>query len=535
MTIRETVMDVVARHEGRIFLVDASTHHEIAYWEFHKRACTLAAELRRRGIRRGDRIGVMVPNCCELAIVYFGCIYLGVVIVPINPGLSHGEVRFILSSCKPALMVVGPSCVDAVKAVHSNVVTLFPTEAMAGAHDPDGIAIDALPESTGFVPFEDADSDHLALIMYTSGTTAKPKGLAHRIESLFRNVTAFARAQKIDQDTRFYLTLSMAYMGGFYNLLVLPFLCGASVVVDHVFDARSSLHFWDKARDGRANALWLAPTVMSILLRMDRGRSGEEFCRSSVRQTFVGFAPLSLKVKHEFESRYGVRVVENYGLSETLFVTARSGGFLDGGPGYVGEALSGIQVRIASGDGERVPPGTDGEVQILTPDLMAGYLDAEGNLIEMDAREWFSTGDVGHLDERGSLFITGRRKDVIIRGGVNISPAAIEEVLMQARGVADVAVVSIPHELYGEDVVAVLKLESGVEMESILDTLVSHAKHNLAQHQQPARYIAIDEFPRTTSGKVQKARIGELVAEKLQVGSRSVVAEQAKERAAVSN
>lgn len=535
MTIREIVMDAVARHEDRIFLVDASTHHAITYAKFHERACALAAELRRRGIRKGDRVGVMVPNCCELAILYFACIYLGAVIVPVNPGLNNGEIRFILSSCKPALMVVSPSCVDAVKAVHSNVVKLVPGAAIAGADDPDSVAIETLPEANGFVPLEDADSGDLVLIMYTSGTTAKPKGLAHRIGSLFRNATAFARAQRIDQDTRFYLTLSMAYMGGFYNLLVLPFLCGASVVVDHVFDARSSLHFWDKARSNQANALWFAPTVISILLRMDRGHTGEEFCSSSVRHAFVGFAPLSLKVKDEFEERYGVRLVENYGLSETLFVTARSPGALDAAPGYVGEVLPGIQLRIGGSEGKRVAPGKTGEVQILTPDLMAGYLDAQGNLIEMNASEWFSTGDVGHLDERGSLFITGRKKDIIIRGGVNISPAAIEEVLMQGHGVADAAVVSIPHELYGEDIVAVVKLEPGVELESMLDALVSHAKHNLAQHQQPARYIAIDEFPRTASGKVQKARIRELVAEKLQVGSRPVASERATDRAAVSN
>ena len=127
------------------------------------------------------------------------------------------------------------------------------------------------------------------------------------------------------------------------------------------------------------------------------------------------------------------------------------------------------------------------------------------------------------LTTSAALFITGRKKDLIIRGGVNISPAAIEEALMHVDGIADVAVVSIPHELYGEDIVAVLKLEAGVELESILDSVVAHAKRNLAQHQQPARYIAIDEFPRTANGKVQKARIRELVAQKLQVGSASTL------------
>jgi long-chain acyl-CoA synthetase len=538
MTIRETIMDVVGRRQEQVFLVDAITNREITYGEFHRQACALAAELRRRGVRKGDRIAVMVPNCCELAVLYFACIYLGAVIVPINPALSKSDVQFILASCKPALIVASATSADAITGFHANVLRLVTAqEAAKDLNGPDQIRIDVLSETNEFVPLETADGEDLVVIMYTSGTSAKPKGLAHKLGRMFRNALAFASAQHLDQDSRFYLTLSMAYMGGFYNLLVLPFLCGASVVVDHVFDARSSLHFWDKAKNNQVNTLWLAPTVLSILLRMDRGRTGEEFCRSSVRHTFVGFAPLPLKVKDEFEARYGVRLIENYGLSETLFVTARSHGPLSqgilGGGGYVGEALPGVGLRTVD-EGELVAPGMDGEVQILTLDLMAGYLDADGRLLEMDAAAWFPTGDVGHVDERGSLFITGRKKDLIIRGGVNISPAAIEEALMQVQGIADVAVVSIPHELYGEDVVAVLKLDAGVELESMLDSVVAHAKRNLAQHQQPARYIAIDELPRTANGKVQKARIRELVAEKLQVGSASAPRTQVTESAGIT-
>jgi long-chain acyl-CoA synthetase len=537
MTIQETIMDVVTRRHEDVFLVDASTGREITYGEFHRQACAVAGELRRRGIRKGDRVGVMVPNCCELAALYFACIYLGAVIVPINPALSKGDVQFILANCKPSLVVASAGGTDLTKSLHANVVRMITShDAIQDSSEPGQIKIDLL-EDTEFTPLEAADGEDLAVIMYTSGTSAKPKGLAHKLGRMMRNAAAFASAQGIDKGSRFYLTLSMAYMGGLYNLLVLPFLCGASVVVDHVFDARSSLHFWEKAKKNRVNTLWLAPTVLSILLRMDRGRTGEEFCRNSVRHVFVGFAPLPLKVKDEFEARYGARVIENYGLSETLFVTARSHAMAQqnlGAHGYVGEALPGVSLRAVDDAGEPVASGLDGEVQILTPDLMAGYLNADGDLLEANASSWFSTGDVGRLDNHGSLFITGRKKDLIIRGGVNISPAAIEEELMHVAGVADVAVVSIPHELYGEDIVAVLKLETGMELDSMLDLLVAHAKRALGQHQQPARYIAIDELPRTANGKVQKARIRQLVAEKLQTGSPSTLRTQVTQNAGVS-
>jgi long-chain acyl-CoA synthetase len=534
MMIRETILNIVTRRERHVFLIDAITNRGTTYGEFHRQACALAAVLRARGIRKGDRVAVMMPNSCELAVLYFACIYIGAVIVPVNPALSRADLQFILASSKPSLMIVSKSCADAVADFHPNMVRLVTgDDAIEGSNTPDDIRIGLLREREDFAPLETADADDPIVIMYTSGTSAKPKGLTHKIGSMFRNATAFASAQGINEGSRFYLTLSMAYMGGLYNLLILPFLCGASVAVDHVFDARSSLNFWDKAKNNKVNTLWLAPTVLSIMLRMDRGRTGEEFCRTSVRHAFVGFAPLPLKVKDEFESRYGVRLIENYGLSETLFVTARSQNAV-GGQGYVGEGISAVTLRIVGDEGEAAQLGIEGEVQILTPDLMAGYLDADGALLKVDSAAWFPTGDLGRLDQRGSLFITGRKKDLIIRGGVNVSPAAIEEELVHVDGVADVAVVSIPHELYGEDIVAVLKLEAGVELESILDSVVAHAKRTLAQHQQPARYIAIDEFPRTANGKVQKARIRELVAEKLQVGSVSTSRPQAPESAGIS-
>jgi long-chain acyl-CoA synthetase len=525
MTIPEQVLDIVEKNGDRVFLVDALTESSMKYREFHQLACVLAAELHLRGLRRGDRLGVMVPNCRELAVLYFACLYAGVTIVPINPNLSVSDVRFILSSCDPGLVVASASLCGRLTAAGSAPIALATSQdplpdSKTAAIELTSIKQSSLKQSTEFRVLEGVTADDLLVIVYTSGTTARPKGLAHKIGRMFHNARAFAEQQGIDHASRFYLTLSMAYMGGFYNLLILPFLKGASVVIDHVFDARSSLSFWDRASRHQANTLWLAPTVMSILLKMDRGRLGENFCRNSVLRSFVGFAPLPLKLKAEFEARYGVRMIENYGLSETLFVTARSTAS-GSGTGYVGEALPGIELRVVGEDGSVLPPHADGEIQILTPDLMAGYLDEKGHLKVVNAEEWFSTGDFGRVDQSGALFVTGRKKDIIIRGGINISPAAIEEVLLQGKGIVDAAVVSIPHELYGEDIVAVLKLEPDVELESILDSVMERARQELAVHQQPARYVAIDDFPRTANGKLQKAQLRELVVGKLQMGSGS--------------
>lgn len=520
MNVRDVVLDRIVQSGDRSFLIDAATGREISYAEFHRLACDLAAELERRGIQRADRLAVMFPNSCELAVLYFAAMYVGATLVPMNPNLSHGDIEYIVSCARPRLIVSHASAVTKLR--ESGLQPLLLLTGQAEAEGEDSIRLDSLSRAGEFRPLQNVTADDFLVIMFTSGTTARPKGLVHRMGRMFRNAMSFAEMQGVGQDSRFYLTLSMAYMGGFYNLLILPFLRGATVVIDNVFDARSSLGFWEKVRRHRINTLWFAPTVMSILLKMDRGQTGEEYCRQAMRHVFVGFAPLPVKLKQDFEKRYGVRLIENYGLSETLFVTARSLS-APANAGYVGEAIPGVRLRVMNDDSTPLPANAEGELQVQTPDLMAGYLAEDGSVRELDEAEWFSTGDLSRLDENGSLSITGRKKDMIIRGGVNISPAAIEEVLMHAPGVADVAVVSIPHELYGEDVVAVLKLEPGVQLESILQKVIAQAARDLAVHQQPARYIAIDDFPRTSNGKIQKARLRELVFEKLQMGSEALL------------
>lgn len=526
MTFRDLALDRIRISGPQVFLVDAFTGREVTYAQFHEQARAIAACLSERGVTRGDRVATVVPNCVELAAVYFACLYCGATIVPVNPNLSAAEANYILANCRPKCTVATSSARQKLATVLQGSILLSTSQDPVTTSTEPALDLARQTDSSAFDPLAGSSDQDLALIVYTSGTTAKPKGLAHHIGRMVRNATAFAETQAIDSDSRFYLTLSMAYMGGIYNLLLLPFLAGASVVVDHVFDARSSLTFWEKARKFQVNTLWLAPTVLSILLKMDRGRQGEDYCRSSIKKAFVGFAPLPAKVKSDFEVRYGASLIENYGLSETLFVTARSHSsaeFSDAAEGdaqgYVGQPLPGICLRVCADNGSVVPSGEEGELQVLTPDLMAGYPSESGDLQKVDAAAWFPTGDYGRIAEDGSLHITGRKKDLIIRGGINISPAAIEEVLLHAAHVADAAVVSVPHEIYGEDIVAVLKLDPETALDSVLDSIMAQCKQTLAAHQQPSRYIAIDEFPRTSNGKIQKVRLRELVWEKLQVGS----------------
>lgn len=518
MGVYEKFSHILRQYDSHIFLIDSLNDCMFTYGEFHKIVCNFASELSHRGVCREDRVAILLPNCVEFAATYFACIYIGAVSVPINSNLSPNEISFVVTNSKSKFLIYAPSLSDKLSSCDlQNRISLAPKHEQKNIGSQDlFLNIFSLSEDNSFVPFKNSGEDDIVAIMYTSGTTAKPKGLMHRLKSMVCNAETFAGFYEITPKIRFYHTFSMAYMAGFFNLLILPFLCGASVIIGPVFNAKMALTFWDIPIKYKANALWLVPSIMASLLRIDRGKIGEEFCSNYVQYAFVGTAPLPVKIKQEFESHYGIQVFENYGLSETLFITAEPPK-IPHLSGSVGRILPGIKLRIVDQNGDECGYSKEGEVFVQTTAIMAGYLNLNSDVSCINPGDWFSTGDYGSLTDDGDLFITGRKKDIIIRGGINISPKAIEEELLRHEAVEDVCVVGIPHELYGEDIVAVLKLKPNYNFNSIKISLASFARKNLASHQQPAFYMAIDEFPVGVGGKVQKHRLREVVISKLQL------------------
>jgi long-chain acyl-CoA synthetase len=364
-------------------------------------------------------------------------------------------------------------------------------------------------------PFQDVSPEDTMTIVYTSGTTARPVGVVHRIADMIDNARLFNRRLGIGPENRFYGILAMTYLGGYYNLLLLPYAGESSVVLANTFDVHSAVNFWRPAIEHGVNTLWLVPTIMSILLEMDRGKNGEEFCRERVRLGLVGTAPLPVPLLREFEKRYGLALFENYGLSETFFISTNAPSLpvLDGS---VGRILPGVQVTIVDAQGRGVPYGQEGEILVCTPYLMQGYYNPElGGPDPRSREDWFPTGDIGILSATGDLFITGRKKDLVIRGGINISPAAIENVLHQHPAVAECAVVGIPHSLYGEDIAAVVRLAEGYEFAKAHPELLELCKANLSAIKQPSHLLEIEKFPHSSSGKIQKDKVRELLVHKL--------------------
>ncbi len=521
MNAVEWLLDVPRRNADRAFLVDAISGETITFGGLYDAGLAVAADLRRRGLQRGDRVSIVLHNSGDFARLYFGCLYAGLVAVPVNPVFAPKEIDFILRHSGARLLVVSAETIERVDRsalAEAGIALLVLKDRRSTKEGPGGVEawdLAGLKPDPAFAPFRGGSPEDAMSIVYTSGTTARPVGVVHRIADMIDNARLFNRRLGIGPENRFYGILAMTYLGGYYNLLMLPYAGESSVVVANTFDARSAVNFWQPAAQHGVNTLWLVPTIMSILLEMDRGRDGERFCRDRVRLGLVGTAPLPVPLRREFEKRYGITLYENYGLSETFFISTNAPS-LPVVDGSVGRLLPGVQVTIADAQGKGLPYGQEGEILVCTPYLMQGYYNPEVGGPDPRSREdWFPTGDIGVLTATGDLFITGRKKDLVIRGGINISPAAIENVLHQHPAVAECAVVGIPHALYGEDVAAVVRLAEGNEFAKVHSELLTLCKGNLGAIKQPSHILEIETFPHSSSGKIQKDKVRELLTHKL--------------------
>lgn len=523
MSVLEYLKEIPERNKDRAFLIDSANGDTVTYGQLDKAACSIAAFFISRGIKKGDRIVILLDNSISLAKIYFGCLYAGIVVVPINPVFSEQQIDFIIQNSQAKQVITSPSFRVKLRCDHlemSGIEVMYLSEEK---HNEDETGNNNCcvnfarleTAASDFVRFNGVSKGDDIFIVYTSGTTAEPKGVVHKISSVVENGLLFSDALKLGSNNRFYNILHMAYLGGYYNLLLIPYLCQGSVVLSNAFDAASVLRFWKPAIRYGVNTLWLVPTIISILMELDRGTEGVEYCKSKIDIVISGTAPLPKRLRLDFQKKYQVQILENYGLSETFFVTTQVEEPVPPNTG-VGLPLTDVTVRIVNRKDNNVPNGTEGEILVRTPHLMKGYhnqVSDEPDLVFYNG--WFRTGDLGLRDDTGNIQITGRKKDLIIRGGINISPAAIEETLYKHPDVLECSIVGIPHRIMGEDIAAVVKLRDGVSFDLVKNELVKLCKEDLAVVQQPAKYFELPEMPHTASGKIQKAKIKAWLSEML--------------------
>ena len=473
------------------------------------RAQRLATVLRNKGIGAGDRVVVMMPNCPEVMEAFHAIWRIGAVISPFTPKLGSREVGYQIEDSGAVAAIASSDTAPVIAEATAGIdgfqhLLVFGPGGVDRAHDITGEVASAEP----FEHMVDLDPDDMAVLLYTSGTTGNPKGVMLSHRSTAFNAEALSRRNR-------------SFEPGSKTLAVLPLSHGYGVLMMNTWSIwGASIHVlpqWDVAaafeaiQRHRIQHLSLVPTMFSDMVSFpDR----ERFDTSSLETSGSGGAFLPDDLRLEFERTFGVMVRDGYGMTEYCSVVCCYD-FEDDPhrPGSVGTPIDDTEVRIVDFNGNDVPAGVDGELLVRGACTMTGYWNKEEATRTTIRDGWVHSGDVAHLDEDGYIYITGRTKDLIIKGGENISPKELEEAIQEHPAVAVVAVIGVPHERYGEDICAVVLRMPGATVTE--DEIKSHASDYVTKFKVPSHVVFLDEMPTTHSGKVQKNKLRELVAERL--------------------
>lgn len=450
----------------------------LTYAQYYACAAALAGQLQQAGVGSRMTVAVELENSIDFAIAYLAGAVGGYRLVPVNPALPESQKQYLYTNTAPDMILRAPLGQEVRNALVRPV------------------------ENFHFNPAAE-------LVFFTSGTTSRPKGVRHSLERMAANAAAFNRLTGCDDTLVMMNLMPMSYMAGFLNTLLAPLMAGGTVVITPGFSADLARNVWTLAMRHAINAIWLSPTMAAMLTRLNRSQEIPAWTAAHLERVFVGTAPLPRAVRDAFETTFGVRCFESYGMTEVLLVSCQ----VDRGDchdGSVGQLLEGVTVQARSEQGEALEQGAEGELWLHSPYLLLEYrVGEDGEPQQPFIDGWLPTGDLGRRDEQGRLYITGRLKDLIIHGGVNVSPRAVEDQLLIHPQVRAVAVIGAPHAFWGEEVVAFVVPEDASACDR--DVLKAHCQERLVPDAVPGRIEIISSLPCTVTGKVRKELLRELL------------------------
>jgi long-chain acyl-CoA synthetase len=461
---------------------------ELSYAMLEGATAHVAGLLAARGIGAGDRVGVMLPNVPYFPAVYYGILRLGAVVVPMNVLLKPRETGFYLSDPQAKAVFAWHDFAEAAEAgaeeAGAELIVVKPGEfeQLVGAAEP-------RTEVT------DRDDDDTAVILYTSGTTGKPKGAELTHSNLARNAEIAAGLFDLGPEDRILGALPLFHSFGQTCGMNASIRSGAMLSLIPRFEPGKALEILER---DRITVFEGVPTMYGALLnhpdREQRGTSHLRVCAS-------GGASLPVELLHAFDEAFDCKVLEGYGLSETSPVASFNHPHRERKPGSIGTPIEGVEMKLLDANDEGV-----GEIAIRGHNVMKGYFnrpDATAEAIDEDG--WFKTGDLAKVDDDGYFFIVDRKKEMIIRGGYNVYPREIEEVLYEHPAVAEAAVIGVPHPEWGEEVAAAVALKPGAS--ATADELREYVKEQVAAYKYPRQIFVMDELPKTATGKILKREI----------------------------
>jgi long-chain acyl-CoA synthetase len=447
---------------------------------FAEQVAALAGVFDAAGLRPGGVLAIMLPNRVELITSMFAAWRLGAAVTPVNPALTAQEARYQIDDAGATLVVADDAAAAMLRDGPYRIIGLTEVTAPVAPEEP---------------PALNTDPAALALLIYTSGTTGRPKGVMLDHANISATAELIIGWFEMTQQTRCLLVLPLFHVNGIMVSVVSPLLAGGSAFIAERFHAAS---FWATVEQVRPTFFSAVPTIYALLASQPGPRPDVR----SLRFVICGAAPMPRQLIGEFEQRFGVPVVEGYGLSECTVVCTLNPLHGVRKAGSVGLPMPGIDVGVVDETDQLLPPAQAGEVVVRGPNVMRGYLRRPEESAQVLRGGWLHTGDVGRFDDDGYLTLVDRVKDLIIRGGENIYPKEIEDVLYTHPAVLEAAVVGQPDPVFGEQPVAFVTLRPGFDV--VPEDLVEHCRPSLARYKVP-REVRIEEtLPKNAVGKVAK-------------------------------
>ena len=503
VSIASILAESAVRHADRPAVVMGDL--TLTYAQLWEQARRYAGVLRERGVGEGDKVALLLPNTPHFPMAYFGVLALGAVAVPVHALLKSEEIEYVLTdSGARTLICAAPLLGEGAKGAELAGV---PVLAVMEGGDASVERIDVLAgDATPVEALVWREADDTAVVLYTSGTTGKPKGAEITHLNVLMNVIASATYSfDIDETDVVLGCLPLFHTFGQTCCMNTAFFVGASVVLLPRFDGPTALGLLVSERC----TIFMGVPTMYIAL-VAAGKDSD--LRPTLKSALSGGAALPVAVLEEFEQVFGTQVLEGYGLTETSPVATFNQRSFEPRPGTVGKTIWGVDCEVARAEVEErielLPTGELGEIVVRGHNVFKGYLNKPEATAAAIVDGWFRTGDLGTKDDEGYVRIVDRKKDMVLRGGYNVYPRDVEEVLLRHPAVGQVAVIGLPDPQYGEEVCAVVVLDpAGGELTE--DELRAWGKERLASYKYPRRVVFTDAFPLGPSGKVLKRELVE--------------------------
>jgi long-chain acyl-CoA synthetase len=498
-TLRELLESRVAATPEKHFLFSEADGRRFTFAEFDRAVNRTAHLLKAHDVGKGDVVSLLMPNSAEYIIAYFACWKLGAIAGPVNSLLKAQEISFVISDSETKTLLVHPDFLPTIEGIRSGLPGLQEvidfSDTAAATKDFDSSLSLTAPSVSGI------NRDTEAIIIYTSGTTGKPKGCLLTHGNLIANARQISQWLGFTKDDRLLTIMPLFHMNAVSVTTMSALYAGGSTVVSPKF---SSSRFWQIISDYQVTSFGSVATMLSMLLTTYPDGVPAGLRTEQLRFAMCGSAPVPAEVMRSFEETFNCLVIEGYGLSESTCRSTFNPPDVRRRPGSCGMPI-GNEMQVVDDNDKEVVHGELGEIVLRGENILKGYYRNPEATATAFRNGWFHTGDVGYRDADGFFYIVDRKSDMIIRGGENIYPREIDEVLYQHPAVAAAATIGVPNQLYGEEVAAFIVLKDGGEASE--EEIISLCRSRLADYKCPKTVRFVSEIPKGPTGKLLKREL----------------------------